>query len=439
MVNSDRERTEAIRREVPNQPLGCVIKLVSGSASPEQYRLISGTCRVGAGPDNEIVIDDKAVSRAHVELSLAPEGVHVRDVGSRNGTYYAGQRIQEITLAPGSRLTLGATELKIESDLESFEQTSADGPSQYGGMLGKNPAMRRLFALLTRLEGSLVNVLIEGESGTGKELVARALHDRSKLAAQPFVALNCGALDRALVRSELFGHKKGAFTGATSASTGAFDDANGGTLFLDEIGELPLDVQPVLLRVLETGRFSRVGETTELPVKVRVIAATNRNLKDDIERGTFRSDLYYRLMVVKLSVPPLRDRADDIALLAQHFATELALGPLSDAVLNDLKARSWAGNVRELKHALLAYSAIGVLQTPNETPLSDLEAVLARVVDVTRPYAEQKEELVQRMTRIYLTQLLEHTQGNRSEAARVAGLQRGYLRKLLEKLGINPD
>jgi DNA-binding NtrC family response regulator len=443
MVNRSRaaeaEGTEALRREPPRQPLGVVVRVVQGTASPTSFRLAAGSCRVGAGSDNDLVVVDKAVSRAHLELTLVAEGVLVRDLGSRNGTFYRGQRVGEITLAPGSRLTLGSTELCFESDLEDFEQTSAEGPSRYAALLGKTPSMRRLFALMRRLEGSLVNVLVEGESGTGKELVAKALHDHSQVAHNPFIAINCGALDRSLARSELFGHKKGAFTGAVSSSPGAFEEANGGTLFLDEVGELPLDVQPVLLRVLESGESCRVGESTGQSVKVRVIAATNRNLKDEVESGSFRADLYYRLMVVKLSVPPLRDRRDDIPVLANHFAAEVGLGVLPDAVQSELLNRDWPGNVRELKHALLAYSAVGMLQTPEQTPLGDLEAALRRVVDLTRPYTEQKDELVQRMTRIYLSGLIEHTSHNLSEAARIAGLQRGYMRKLLEKLGISRE
>ncbi len=413
------------------------VRVTRGTASPSAVSLSTGSCRVGAGPDNDLVIEDRAVSRSHLVLSLVPEGVLVRDLGSRNGTFYLGQRVGEITLAPNARLTLGSTELLLEPDLSELEEDGTDGRTRYGALCGNAPAMRRLFAVLRRLEGSLVNVLIEGESGTGKELFARALHENSQIADKPFVAINCGALDRSLVRSELFGHKKGVFTGAVADGTGAFQAADGGTLFLDEVGELPLDIQPVLLRVLESGRFSRVGETTEHPVKVRVIAATNRSLKDAADDGSFRSDLYYRLVVVKLSVPPLSQRPEDIPMLADHLAAQIGVGKLPPDVIGELASRAWPGNVRELKNAIMAYSAIGALQGQRETPAGELEAVLRRMIDVHRPYADQKEQLIELMTRIYLSMLMEHTQGNRSEAARIAGLQRGYLRKLLEKLGID--
>ena len=434
---SPQEETEALKPYGAQPPLAALITCVAGASSPTRLRLSSGSCRVGAGPGNDLVLEDKAVSRDHLELELCPEGVRVRDLGSRNGTFYLGQRVQEMTLGLGSRLTLGCTELSIAADVEDFEGTSPDGPKRYGALLSQAPSMRYLFALLGRLEGSLVNVFIQGESGTGKELIARAIHEHSRVRGGPFVALNCGVLDRALVRSELFGHKKGAFTGAVAASPGAFESAEGGTLFLDEVGELPLDVQPMLLRAIESGSIARLGETHELAVNVRVIAASNRDLQDEVDDGNFRLDLYHRLMVVKLSVPPLRERPEDTRLLAQHFASEVGLPSLPEDVLSELEGRRFPGNVRELKNALLSYAAVGLLPDAAPKRPEQLEQVLAELLDVRRPYAEQKEEVVQHMTQVYLTLLMQHTGGNRSEAARIAGLQRGYLRRLLEKYGIS--
>lgn len=434
------DATEALRSGVPREPLAAVARAVQDGKVLGQLRLSAGTYRVGAAPDNDLVIGDVAVSRAHLELTLVPEGVRVRDLGSRNGTYYLGQRVGELALSLGSRIRLGNTELCFEADVEAFEGTQSAGLSHYGDLRGTSPAMQRLYALLRRLEGSLVNVLIEGESGTGKELIARALHEHSTLASKPFVAINCGALDRSLVRSELFGHKKGAFTGAASDNIGALGEANGGTLFLDEIGELPLDIQPILLRVLESGTYTRVGETKERPVRLRVIAATHRSLERDVKERVFRQDLYYRLMVVRLSIPPLRDRAEDIPVLARHLAGQLGIAELPSEVLAELKVRTFPGNVRELKHALAAYAALGELPERTQTAVPSgggLDAALRELIDLERPYAEQKEALVERMTRIYLEMLMERTGGNRSEAARLADLQRGYLRRLLEKYGLD--
>jgi two-component system response regulator GlrR len=431
------EETEALTPHRAQPPLAVLIRCVQGKSSPAWLRLATGSCRVGAGPNNHLVLEDKAVSREHLELELCPEGVRVRDLGSRNGTFYLGQRVGEITLGLGSRLTLGCTELNIAPDVEDFESTSTDGPQRYGGLLTRAASMRRLFGLLGRLEGSLVNVFIQGETGTGKELIARALHEHSRVRAGPFVALNCGVLDRALVRSELFGHKKGAFTGAVAASSGAFETADAGTLFLDEVGELPLDVQPMLLRALESRSIARVGESQEFAVNVRVIAASHCDLKDQVDDGSFRLDLYHRLMVVKLTVPSLRERPEDIRLLAAHFATGSGLPGLPEDVLSALQARSYPGNVRELRNAVLAYQAVGSLPDAGPGRPGQLERALAEVLDAGRPYAEQKEEVVQHMTRIYLSLLMQRTGGNRSEAARIAGLQRGYLRRLLERYGIS--
>lgn len=434
------EQTEGLRRSALPEPLSALVRVRQGGKTVRTSKLGGSTCRVGAGPDCDLVLTDAAVSRAHLELSLVPEGVSVRDLGSRNGTFYLGQRVGEITLALGGAVTLGNTELRFEADVEEFEGTQGRPLSAYGDLRGTSPLMQRLYTLLERLEGSLVNVLVEGESGTGKELVARALHRHSALADRPFVAVNCGALDRALIRSELFGHKKGAFTGAASESIGALGEAAGGTLFLDEVGELPLEVQPVLLRVLESGSYTRVGESRERSVRIRVIAATNRSLESDVKEGTFRQDLYYRLMVVRLSLPPLRHRPEDIPVLARHLGSDLGIAELPDAVVSDLQKRTFPGNVRELKHTLAAYAALGEL--PEEGAgagerVEGLDAMLRAFVDLDRSYAELKDEIVERLTRVYLEQLLERTGGNRSEAARIADLQRGYLRRLLEKYGLD--
>lgn len=420
------------------EPLSAIAIARSPAIEAKSLRLGPGTYRIGAAPECDLIVKDGSVSRNHLEICLVKEGISVADLGSRNGTFYLGQKVEKITLALGSRVTIGETEIEFQADREDFEGTQSAGITHYGSLSGKSAGMQRLFTLMRRLEGSLVNVLIEGESGTGKELIARAIHDRSSVNGGPFVAINCGALDRALVRSELFGHKKGAFTGALGEASGAFAEAEGGTLFLDEVGELPLDIQPVLLRVLESGTYSRIGETRPREARVRIIAATHRSLKDDVEDGRFRSDLYYRLMVVTLHAPPLRERMEDLPLLAEKLVEALKLAPLTPSVIEALSKRSYPGNVRELKHAILAYSAVGELpgaQPPLEG--DKLDTALRAFLDTTRPYAEQKEALVERMTRLYLEGLIESTGGNRSEAARIAELQRGYLRRLLEKFGLS--
>jgi DNA-binding NtrC family response regulator len=416
--------------------LPALIRVIGAKAMPSHRRLTHGSCIVGASATADVVVTDPEVSRRHVELSLVPEGIHVTDLGSRNGTFYLGQRVERMTLALGSRLRIGSAELVLDVDPDAL--ADEDGAATaYRGLLGASAAMRKLFSLLVRLEGSLVNVLIEGESGVGKELVASALHRGSSLAAAPFVALNCGALSRELIASELFGHVRGAFTGALDARKGAFERAHGGTLFLDEIGELPLDVQPMLLRVLEAGELTPVGGNSSTKVKVRVLAATNRHLPDAVSDGSFREDLFFRLAVVTLRIPALRERMDDIALLASSFATSEGVGKLPDELIGELSGRLWPGNVRELKNAIRAYAALGDLPEQRRTPHHDaLDDALAQVVDASRPYAEQKDEVALRFTKIYLDHLLRRTGGNQTDAARIAGLDRGYLGKLLARHGL---
>ena len=420
----------------PVRPLGAVIRVPGHRTSPHEYHLVAGSCRVGAGKDVDLIIEDDTVSRRHVELCVVPEGVELRDLGSNNGTYYLGQRVEKITLALGSRVMLGRVELLIDPDPATLhgESDGTSGPTEYGELLGASAPMRRLFATLLRLQGSLVNVLVEGETGTGKELIARAIHACSRVSPGPFVAVNCGAMDRSLARSELFGHKRGAFTGAVEHHTGAFEAASGGSLFLDEIGDLPLEVQPALLRALEVGSIVRLGETAERPVKVRVIAATHRDLKTLVDAGKFREDLYYRLVVVKLRVPPLRERGEDVGALVSRFLSELHAPPLPEETLLAFKRHSWPGNVRELKNAIQAFVAVGSVPFDGPAELAELRSLLSRLTDVTKPYAEQKERVLSCFTRVYVERLLASTGGNLSEAARIAGLERSYFGKLAHKL-----
>ncbi len=414
-------------------PIGAVLRVLDAPAAPARFVLRAGVCSIGSAEDCDVVIRDPAVSRQHLELELRPEGVAMRDLKSRNGTFYLGQRVERMTLALGSRLTVGRATLAIEADTDDLGQELTYGSTTYGGMIGATPAMQRLFALLSRLEGSLVSVLVDGESGVGKEVVARALHERSKLANGPYVTVNCGALARELVACELFGHKRGAFTGAHEARKGAFEIANGGTLFLDEIGELPLDIQPILLRALESGEVQPVGAEQKIQVKVRVVAATNRDLASEVAAGRFREDLFYRLAVVRLTVPPLRERLEDIVLLANRFAAEHPIGQLSSSVVEALRARTWPGNVRELRNVISAYAALGVLPPALGQRAEKLDNELEANVDLSVPYMDQKDGLVDRFTAAYLKALVTASNGNQSEAARISGLDRTYLRKLLAK------
>jgi len=315
----------------------------------------------------------------------------------------------------------------VESpDAPSHDPIAPSGVIEYGGLVGVSAPMRRLFATMKRLEASLINVLVMGESGTGKELIARAIHHGSTMKAGPLVAVNCGGLPYELIHSELFGHRRGAFTGALETRRGAFELADGGTLFLDEIGELPLSLQPVLLRALQERTITPLGEAAPKAVAVRVIAATNRKLYEDVTRGRFREDLFYRLNGVCLEVPPLRERAEDVVLLANCFARRAGISELPAAVLQALRARSWRGNVRELEHAVEAFAVLRELPAQPEAGLGEPLAA----VDIERPDEDQKRECLEEFRRAYVTRLMAHTGGNIREASRMSGLDRSYLGRL---------
>lgn len=432
----EQETATDLGRGPLTKPLGAIVRVVGARAAPKEFRLKEGTCILGASAECDVVIDHASVSRQHLELGLVPEGISVRDLDSRNGTFFLGQRIRAMTLAPGSRVHLGPIEVALDPDLEPLGAALPHPETTYRGMIGAAHGMRVLFGALERLEGSLVSILVTGESGVGKELVARALHEGSSVAQGPLVVVNCGAIPPELIASELFGHRRGAFTGASDARKGAFESADGGTLVLDEIGELPIDVQPMLLRALESGEIRPLGADRTTHVRVRVIAATHRDLRSDIQANRFREDLFYRIAVVELKVPPLRERIDDIEELALRFARSAGVAALAPNVVAALRARRWPGNVRELRNAVQAFAALGHLPPdPNAAPARTADA-FERMIDVTRPYADQKDQLVEQFTRLYLERLMQHTGGNQSAAARLSGLDRSWLWRLLEKHGI---
>jgi transcriptional regulator with GAF, ATPase, and Fis domain len=430
-------QTATLARDAPSRPLAVVLRVLDAEQPPPPFVLESGRCVVGSAANADVVIRVPTVSRHHIELALVPEGVAVRDLGSRNGTFYLGQRVEKMVLSLGARLSLGDATLVIEPDPRALTDELEYTGDEYAGIVGTSRAMRRLFAKLTKLEGSLATVLISGESGVGKELVARALHRGSRVAAGPLVVVNCGAIARELVASELFGHKRGAFTGAVKDRLGAFEAANGGTLFLDEVGELPLEIQPMLLRALEVREFQPLGSHQLLRSDARVVAATNRDLERAVAEGRFREDLFYRLAVIEVPVPPLRERGGDIAPLAQYFAQQFGVGELPARVVAQLEARSWPGNVRELRNAVQVYGALGALPEGRRSRSASLQLALEEVVDFSQPYAELKSRLNDEFTRVYLKQLLLHTGGNQTEAARIAGLDRTYLGRLLQRLGVD--
>ena len=389
---------------------------------------------VGAAPDGGLVLSDPAVSRYHLELRHTPEGISVEDLGSRNGTFLGQVRIERAIVPPGTRLGIGSSLLVVEdagSEVAPVEE-EVDIPE----LVGESEGMREVRRLALRLAEATASVLIQGETGCGKEVVARALHRAGPRRDRPFVVLDCGSLPATLVASELFGHERGAFTGAVERHAGAFERADGGTLLLDEIGELPLEVQPSLLGVLERRSFTRVGGSKEGKVDVRVLAATHRDLRAEVNRGGFRSDLYYRLAISRIVIPPLRERLGDLDALVRHFTEKLTGTPGENPLAADMPAlrqHRWSGNVRELRNVVEAALVMGRVQiegaaTPAPTQPAGTEA--------TQAYREARAEALATFERDFLTRLMAGCNGNASEAARRARMDRPYLLSLLARHGL---
>jgi DNA-binding NtrC family response regulator len=419
------------------------------SSGPGAGRVARGTgpqLSVGSAPENDLVLDDPLISRRHLVVRWSDRGYWVRDAGSMNGTFIDGHAIQAALLRHGSELALGGTTLVFELLDEPMRDPPA-AEDHWGPLFGDSMAMRRLFGLLPRIARSDASILIEGETGTGKSVLARAIHDASPRAAGPFVVVDCGSIPPTLIESVLFGHDRGAFTGAHVARAGAFESARGGTVFLDEIGELPLELQPKLLRALEARQVQRIGEVAPIDIDVRFIAATHRDLREMAHRGAYRSDLYYRLTVLTLTMPSLRERRGDIPGLVSHFYRELTGGAEPPAELLCALARmDWPGNIRELRNAVERSVVLddAAPESPAPEPpdaaspveIAQLGAPVRIDTDAFDPeiaFRDAKAEAIARWERWYIRELLRHTGGNLSAAARIAQSDRSHLRKLAQR------
>ena len=391
---------------------------------------------VGLSEGNALRLTDPSVSRFHVELSRRGDKVLVKDLGSTNGTVANGLTLRDAAVPPGTVLHLGHTQLEVGGgQTKSVELAEGDA---LGPLKGQAPVMRALLARIDKAARSATPVLLTGESGTGKELIARALHERGPRAKQPFITVDCGSLSPGLVASELFGHERGAFTGAERKHVGAFEQADGGTVFLDEIGELPPALQASLLGVLERQRFRRVGGTEDVSVDVGVVSATHRDLRAAVNAGTFRLDLFFRLAVVKLDVPPLRARVEDLELLISHFLREAGSEATVDSLfskdtLASLRAHQWPGNVRELRNLVESTLAMGEPPVLEAAPPSSSEPAFP---GPERTYKDARAELLHRFEAQYLAKLMAATKGNVSAAARHAKMDRSHLIELLQRHGL---
>jgi transcriptional regulator with PAS, ATPase and Fis domain len=401
---------------------------------------------LGSAEGCAVQIDDPHVSRRHAEIRRTSDGIVLRDLGSRNGTQVGRITVKEAVLTSGAEIRIGTTNIRFEMGGEMGrlarlahepvrDEELAQVSTRFGPAIGASAPMRRVFALLGRLAPTELTITLIGETGTGKDVLAHAVHAASPRAAQPFVIFDCGAVASGLIESELFGHEKGSFTGAVAERQGAFERAQGGTLFLDEIGELNLELQPKLLRVLERRRVRRVGGGTDLPIDVRIVAATNRDLEERVRDGNFRQDLFFRLSVAVLHVPPLRDRRQDIPALAEHLLVESGKSlRISPATMDVLVSHEWPGNVRELRNVLAAAAAMadGPLLEPRHLLFFRGQRRRPATTD-SMPLAGQSLEAVEKAA---IEQTLRHCDGNKTRAAKALGIAASTLYEKIKKYGL---
>jgi DNA-binding NtrC family response regulator len=433
-------------------------KLVVGSG-PEQGREVEiGKPRITGGRSiiNDLVLSDKAISGSHFEILAHDDGYRLRDLDSTNGTFIGELRIREVWLKPGTEFRVGHTMLRFVP-MQDIVEIPLSKRDTFESVTGSSVLMREIFATLEKVAPSELTVLVTGETGTGKEMIARGVHQASPRRTKPFVVLDCGAIPKDLIESTLFGHEKGSFTGATSQHQGCFEQAHGGTIFLDEIGELDINLQPKLLRVLENRELKRVGGDRVIKIDVRVVAATNRDLRQMVNVSTFREDLYFRLSVIHVELPPLRDRREDIPALADVFLREIAARrrmPLtfSADALAALQTHNWPGNVRELRNVVERAASLNdgtVVQRQDlmfnrdpsrpSAPASSATGNGEISVPPVMPgldFKEAKQRVVDAFELQYLKQLLDRHDGNITRSAQEAGLTRYHLRELLKRHGL---
>jgi DNA-binding NtrC family response regulator len=409
--------------------LGVDLVVIEGPDRGLRVAVSAAVTKIGTAGGSHLRLTDRAVSRVHCELRLRPRSMQVIDTGSTNGTFAEGIRV-------------GATAIRLEA-ADAPTRVPISHRDRFGELLGGSVAMRCVYAVLERLAATDTTALIHGETGTGKELAARAVHDASRRAQGPFVTIDCGAIAESLIESELFGHVRGAFSGALGDRKGLFEEAEGGTLFLDEIAELPLALQPKLLRALEAREVRRVGANVTKPVDVRVLAASHRSLAQGVNDGRFREDLYYRLAVVEVELPPLRARREDVATLAQRFYERFSGtdDPMPEALAAALPARAWSGNVRELRNFIERTVTLDAGRAsappPEGARVSAVGAAAgaSAVVPVHLPMKEARVVWMEQFERRYVEALLRRTGGNVTRAAEIAGVNRRSLQRLIASLG----
>jgi two-component system, NtrC family, response regulator GlrR len=429
--------------------------VVDGATGGGPWESSGDVCSIGSGNGNDLQLADETVSGFHCEIRVAEDRVHIVDLGSLNGTVVDGVHVKEAFLRSGSLIRLGASKLRFEL-ADGGNRLLVSDRTSFGELHGMSVPMRVSFALMEKAAGSDATVLLEGETGTGKGQAAEAIHRASARAGKPFVVVDCGAIPANLLESELFGHEKGAFTGAQARHSGAFEDAAGGTIFLDEIGELPLDLQPKLLRALENRHVRALGTSVYRPVDVRIIAATNRDLRGEVNHGRFRADLFFRLSVVRIVMPPVRQRPEDMELLVRKLLRNLGASEASaarfcePAFVAGLSRSAWPGNVRELRNylerCLVFEEPMPLGEDHGAGPAVAVSPSLAAsatgaaaAVDPSLEYAEARRQATEAFERAYVRELLNAHGGRVSAAARAAGIGRVYLYRLMRRHGFQSD
>jgi DNA-binding NtrC family response regulator len=395
-------------------------------------RSVDDAVTIGSHEGNGLVIADPTVSRFHARIELDANGFLLRDLDSTNGTHVGGLRIQAVYLPPKARLTLGEVEVLFEVQREETE-LGLSPSDRFGALWGQSAVMRRMFDQLGPIAAAESTVLIEGETGSGKDLVASEIHRHSPRRKGPFVVVDCGGLPEPLIEAELFGHERGAFTGAINARAGAFEEAHGGTLFLDELAELSPAVQSKLLRALEARMVKRLGSNDWRKVDVRVVAATHQDLARRCNQRLFREDLYFRLAVLKVRVPPLRERLEDLPLLVNAILDEEGATDrfaLDERLLATLRARHWAGNVRELRNVVQRALVLGAAAFSEEAAAGGGGAT-------QEAYKMAKARAIEEFERQYLRALLERHGGNVAQAARGAEVDPAWIFRLVKRYGID--
>ncbi len=420
-----------------------ILEILDGPDRGKRFQIDDVVTRrvlIGQSPACDIPLVDRSASRRHAAVEGSTDGVRIVDLGSRNGTFIGEIRVRDAWIRPGEIVRLGDTRIRFDTDgAVHTVPTSSEGC--FARVIGISPEMRALYPIFERVANADVAVLIEGETGTGKEVLAESLHDRSARRGGPFMVMDCTTISPTLLEGELFGHERGAFTGAVSTRHGLFEEANGGTLFIDEIGDLDLALQAKLLRALEKKEIRRVGGTQMIRLDVRVIAATRRDLDREVSARRFRDDLYYRLAVARLDLPALRRRQGDIAFLTRFFWSRLGgnEADLSPDVVQRFESYDWPGNIRELANAVARQLALGDFEPamhghPSTVPPSPVQAdAIEEIIRSGQPMTTARQKVIDEFERRYTSYMLAQHGGNVTRAAAASGIGRRYFQMVRAK------